>query len=486
MLKTFIGKFTFFFWLSFFIVNIPMYFLGVSYVKDVLKVSEEDKISLMTDTLKPIIALNLSFNQEVQLASVFENILTHKDIHSATLELKNGEIRHYKSKKDHSLDYHFNYETSITDPFQKKEIAKLNIYYLNSNLKTVSNELIVIFTAIFIFVTIIFFIFFIFILRKDIHALSVISKNLKNYLRLKVFEPIELNNYSEEVTSIIESVNDVAEKNSIYLKELEKFNNELEDMVSIKVAELKEQKELIVNQSRQAAMGEMLESIAHQWRQPLNIIGLATTQLDLAYKLNTLDAKSFDKALETISFNTNYMSNTIDDFRNFINPVQNAASFSPEKCFEDILHILDAQLKNNDIDYSISSEKNIKLYGVDNEFIQVALILINNSIDAIKSQAKIHKDKNFKVTISIKKDTDSSLIEVTDNGGGIKEDILHSIFEPYFTTKFASQGTGIGLHIVKNIIESRMKGSISVSNTDDGCCFRIKVPLDKSTEDSLI
>ena len=142
----------------------------------------------------------------------------------------------------------------------------------------------------------------------------------------------------------------------------------------------------MTQQSRQGAMGEMLESIAHQWRQPLNIIGLATANLETQYAIGSLEKKDFHEKMEIVSLNINYMSDTIDDFRNFLNSERDMITFSPQRSLEDVLTILNAQLKSNKITHTLISNCNLHFYGVENEFKQVMFILFNNAIDAIKLQ----------------------------------------------------------------------------------------------------
>ncbi|QFR50431.1 HAMP domain-containing histidine kinase [Sulfurimonas lithotrophica] len=262
-----------------------------------------------------------------------------------------------------------------------------------------------------------------------------------------------------------------------YVKQLKSFNNELEKRVKDEINKQQNQEHMMIHQSRQAAMGEMLESIAHQWRQPLNIIGIATANLETEYDLGLINEKKFHEKMDVISLNLNYMSDTIDDFRDFLNPKKDMSIFEAEKSIEDVLTILSAQLQNYNIEYSLQCNDELLLYGVENEFKQVMLILLNNSKDAIKLQQKIEQSKKGKILISINRENNQGIIKLCDNGGGIASEIIDSIFEPYFSTKLNANGTGIGLYIAKNIIESRMNGKISVINKDSGCCFIISVPL---------
>jgi signal transduction histidine kinase len=260
-------------------------------------------------------------------------------------------------------------------------------------------------------------------------------------------------------------------------EQLKSFNEELEKRVKEEIQKQENQERLMLHQSRQAAMGEMLESIAHQWRQPLNIIGLATANLETSYAIGSLDKKDFHEKMEIVSLNINYMSDTIDDFRNFLNPDRDMITFSPQSSIEDVFTIFNAQLKSNIITQTLESDCKLHFYGVENEFKQVMFILLNNAIDAIKLQMKENSIKQGSINIGLICKDNQGLIEVSDNGGGVDSDIINSIFDPYFTTKNDSHGVGIGLYIAKNIIETRMNGSLSIKNIGSGSCFTISLPL---------
>ncbi|MBU1216778.1 HAMP domain-containing histidine kinase [bacterium] len=300
---------------------------------------------------------------------------------------------------------------------------------------------------------------------------------MREYSFTKKMQPIVFQSKSEEINTIANVTNQMIANISDYLLQLKSFNNELKEQVKNEILKQQKQERLMIHQSRQAAMGEMLESIAHQWRQPLNIIGLATANIETEYKLGVLNEKKFDEKMEIVSLNLQYMSNTIDDFRNFLNPERKFGSFNPQKSIGEVLNILDAQLQHNNILSKLIEESSITLYGVENEFKQVIFILLSNAKDAIMLQLQKQIISQGTINIFIKQEKDEGVIEVCDNGGGVDEKILHSIFDPYFTTKSNANGTGIGLYIAKNIIESRMQGSLRAKNTEEGSCFTIRISL---------
>lgn len=261
-------------------------------------------------------------------------------------------------------------------------------------------------------------------------------------------------------------------------QQLEAFNNKLEKRVQEEVQKQKSQELLMIHQSRQAAMGEMLESIAHQWRQPLNIIGIASANIETQLNIGKFNKEEVLDKMDIIAKNIEYMSDTIDDFRNFLDPNRKTINFHPKKSVQDVFTILEAQLKTNNIKYTMNMECPLLFNGVENEFKQVMIILINNAIDAIKLQITKGKIKTGEISINFACDKTCGIIEIEDiGGGGIKEKNINRIFEPYFTTKKEAYGTGIGLYIAKNIIETRMGGKLWVKNTKKGSCFTIEAPI---------
>lgn len=483
--RTFIDKFTFFFWLIFLVVNVPIYIFGNIYFQEILKKSEQEKIILMLTTLEPAIAFNISFEQENQLDEILSGILKYEDIQQIDLHFLHNKKSLSKSKQTSKTTKLFTYKHAIIDPFDKTQIATMTLYYANTNLTKITHQIFITIFFIFIFALIVFSIIF-YSIRKDLNALKVIANAMREYSLTKKMHPIALQSKSDEINTIANVTNQMIANISHYLLQLKSFNKELTEQIKNEILKQQKQERLMIHQSRQAAMGEMLESIAHQWRQPLNIIGLATANIETEYKLGILNEKKFDEKMEIVSLNIQYMSNTIDDFRNFLNPERKLGQFNPQKSIQDVLNILDAQLQHSHIFSKVIEEANITLYGVENEFKQVIFILLSNAKDAIMLQIQKKSISQGSITISVKQEKEEGVIEVCDNGGGIEENILRSIFDPYFTTKSNANGTGIGLYIAKNIIESRMQGSLCAKNSEKGSCFTIRISLNlekKENED---
>jgi len=471
LLKTLTSKFTFFFWLIFLIINILVYLFTTIFIKDILQTSEQEKVHLMINILKPTIALNISFNQDKEVDKLIETILKERNIQA--ISLSSSKINKKIIKDKNTLTNTSTYKTHIKDPFSAQDIATIEITYSNEPLMLIYNKIINMALLIFVIALFTFLLFYLFI-KKEFTTLTYISKTLKEYSTKQKISPIVIKCNTIEITTIASAANEMMQSISQHLEELESFNTKLENQVQKKVQELQTQEKILIHQSRQAAMGEMIESIAHQWRQPLNIIGLSCANLETEFDLGIMQDKSFKEKMQIISVNINYMSNTIDDFRNFLNPNRVLTYFSPQETIKNVLSILEAQLKNNNINITLNVNSTTELYGIDNEFKQVIMILINNSKDAIKLKQEEDSLYLGEIIIDISQKNETNRISFCDNGGGIKEDNINSIFEPYFSTKFAASGTGIGLHIAKNIIETRMNGILNMKNINDGCCFTIE------------
>ena len=483
MFKTFISKFTFFFWLVFFVINIPIYLFGTQYIKSILKDSEQEQIALMVNTLKPILALNISFNQEEQLNTLLTTMLQNDNIKTIELVFTNKQQK-IELRNSNDFETLFIHSNDIIDPFDKRTIATMTLTYSSKYFNSVQNKINTTLLFTFLFTLFIFVIFYIFV-RNNLNALHTISTALQKYSITKQINPIVLHNKCTEMNTIANVANEMLENIAKYVHKLKSFNSELKKQVQIEIKKQQKQENLLIHQSRQAAMGEMLESIAHQWRQPLNIIGISVTNLETLYLLGKIDDKDLTDKLSIISLNVNYMSNTIDDFRNFLSPNREVVAFNPQKSIQETLKIVDAQLNNNNIFYTLNCDDSLMFTGVESEFIQVLFILINNAKDAIKSSNNVNSSKHGELIININRKNDKGIIEVIDNGTGIQEDIMETIFEPYFTTKFTASGTGIGLYIAKNIIENRMEGLLVAKNLDNGSSFTITLALSNCTKDEF-
>ena len=255
---------------------------------------------------------------------------------------------------------------------------------------------------------------------------------------------------------------------------IREFNTQLEKKIKKAVEESRKKDELLSYQSKLATMGEMIDIIAHQWKQPLS--SLAMRIQSIKFKKYTNKNSEYTNYIdEFVSDNMqliNFMSKTIDDFRNFFRQDKRKEKFNIINCIHKTLNILKPQLIESKITISLEGDDFIT-YGLQSEFQQVIVNLICNARDVLLEK-KIN-NPIIKITTQIK--DNKGILLISDNAGGIPTEILEKVFEPYFTTKEQGKGTGIGLYISKTIIEDTMKGQLSVSNIQEGASFQIIVPL---------
>jgi len=259
--------------------------------------------------------------------------------------------------------------------------------------------------------------------------------------------------------NILKSIKSLIINLHLKTSELTKLNKDLQEKIKTEVEKNREKDKIMYQHSRLAAMGEMVGNIAHQWRQPLNAMTVLIQSFAIKNMSGKLTDEFIEKQVEEGLRLSKMMSDTIDDFRNFFTPNKSREYFDIKECIEDTINI--AQEK--DVNITIKCDKGIKIYGYQNEFSQVILNLLNNSIDSF-NKIKSKYDKNILIEVSKDKDNSTVSISFIDNGGGVDETIIDRIFEPYFTTKHKATGTGIGLYMSKQIIEKQMQGRLSVKN----------------------
>lgn len=261
---------------------------------------------------------------------------------------------------------------------------------------------------------------------------------------------------------------------------MEEVAQNLQLMVNEEIKEKLKREQILVQQSKMATMGEMIAVIAHQWKQPLNVIALIVQDIEDAYMYEGIDGDYINKAVKSVLEQIDFMSKTVDDFKNFLRPSKEKIRFSLVKSIEDLLFMNEALLKRNGIVIGFDKGRQSDVYeitGYTNEFKHVILNLINNARDSISGK-EFGKDsgKAGKINIALSKRDDMIIISISDNGGGITPAIIQRIFDPYFTTKPEQEGTGIGLYMSRTIIENRMGGKLTVSNIAEGAEFLIELP----------
>lgn len=258
------------------------------------------------------------------------------------------------------------------------------------------------------------------------------------------------------------------------LKEITHVNKNLHSEIEKEVKRRLEQENILQNHSKNALMGEMISSIAHQWRQPLSCITTVASGIKLQTEFNQLSNKELQEYLDEIINNSNYLSNTIETFRNFTQKNKSLERVNICKTISEALEIIQSSLDEQfiDIENNFDDFKNLEISTLPNELQQCIINIVNNSKEAII----YNKIKNGKIKINISKDKNFIKIDIQDNAGGMLEKHLNRISQPYFTTKHQYQGTGLGLFIVNKIVTESLNGEIFIKNFESGLLITIKIP----------
>ena len=256
--------------------------------------------------------------------------------------------------------------------------------------------------------------------------------------------------------------------------EKREYANQLEDLVEIEVEKNREKELLLMQQSRLAQMGQVLNMIAHQWRQPLNNLLLSIEIFIHKYRKNELNNQLVEKFEEDSYLQIKQMSGTVDDFRDFFQPRRDKSRFLVNDIVEHLLLIMQPIFATSDITLHFTEDKEIYSTGYPNELAQAIINILYNSKDALLEH---NNDNERVITIDLEQKEKKAIITIQDNAGGIPLEIIDKIFDPYFSTKTKNEGTGLGLYMSKIIIEDHMRGELLVHNNQDGASFTIILPL---------
>lgn len=252
-------------------------------------------------------------------------------------------------------------------------------------------------------------------------------------------------------------------------KKLQSLNKNLASKVAIGIEEGKRKDKAILQQSKLARMGSMISMIAHQWRQPLTELSGVLMELETATRFKKVTDKHILSSIERSDKMIEFMSNTIDDFRNFFKPDKRKEQFSILDSCQKAINLINASLDDSNIKLVVDVKNDKEINGYPTEYSQVILNLLMNARDILVEK----RVENPQITITIDTKGILSIVELKDNAGGIKYEHFDLIFDPYFSTKDSSKGTGLGLYISKLIIERNMGGELSVSNDKEGAVFKI-------------
>lgn len=303
-------------------------------------------------------------------------------------------------------------------------------------------------------------------IKETTQALQEISEHDLNYLEFEK-RCIKKDGSFIWLNTLLTKISDPYNENNFYIASTCK---DITQEVLVR-EELKAKDEMLVNQSRQAAMGNMLGIISHQWRQPLGIIGIMANniQLDIALEV-PIETDSLNTTMDKMYEQVKYLSDTIGDFKNYFKPNKEKNPTFVNDVMDRTLDLIGQSLtsQNIKIDTKYNAKTEIDIY--PNELMQVFINIINNAKDAMIT----HNVQNPHISIEIFEDEKNIITTIADNGGGIPEDVLDKIGELYFSTK-ESNGTGLGIYMSKDIVQKHLKGTLTWENRDDGACFYIKI-----------
>jgi len=249
------------------------------------------------------------------------------------------------------------------------------------------------------------------------------------------------------------------------------FKLDITDQMAVR-QQLKDQEELMISQSRHAAMGEMVSMIAHQWRQPISVISMDANNILVDIELESLEEDSLKSYVDDIIYQVSHLSHTIDDFRDFFKPNKVKDRVSVNDVYNDAYSVISKSLENSSVSVENHFVDTSEVEMFSRELMQVFINILKNAKEALVE----YRTENRRIITTITEDNVSVFIRICNNGGTIKKDILERVFEPYFTTKDEKNGTGLGLYMSKTIIEKHFYGSLNVHNHEDGVCFDIEIP----------
>jgi PAS domain S-box-containing protein len=282
---------------------------------------------------------------------------------------------------------------------------------------------------------------------------------------------VPLRDNEGEIFGILGSYFDITQRKE-NAQQLIALNQNLEEKIEQATKKRVEQEKILIQQNKMATVGEMIANIAHQWRQPLNALSILIQDIPEEYEANEMTEQYINEHTALMLKSVHYMSQTIDDFKDFFQPNRPKMQFSIKDAIDNAIVLASASLKEKEINLITHLDDSLHIEGYFNELTQVLLNIINNAKDALLQ----NKIKNREITIGIQKVDNCIEITLCDNAGGIPESLLSQIFNPYFTTKTESNGTGLGLYMSKMIIEQSMGGTLRAKNGNKGAHFTISFP----------
>ncbi|MEW6552134.1 MAG: ATP-binding protein [Campylobacterota bacterium] len=414
--------------------------------------------NLYYDVVEDIIKIEV---QDPYIASIVVNdidgMLIAKAVH-------NGEISTNMHKE--VFDVHF----------MSEHIANIEVLYDKQVIESrLFGNLLNQFTQFIMVLLFVLIVFKIAIDRSVIKNLKTLKRLISHVRKTKQYDTkIELDT-NDEFKVLAHEFNEMQDAVLKSIHDLEKLNNELEIRIQEEVEKSSKREKELYDKARFIQMGEMISNIAHHWRQPLSAISSTASSLRLQKQIGTLDDEELINSLNIIMSQTQKLSSTIDDFRTFFieEHTDKKIYFDLKETIEKLESIIYVLLVEKSIELTLTLEDGITIYGYQNELFQVILNLVNNAVEAFEDKKDIF---NKEIHIESFRADDKIFINVEDNAGGIPDEYIERIFDPYFTTKHKKQGVGVSLYMCKEIVYKHHNGDINVINTKNGAKFTITIP----------
>ncbi len=439
-----------------------IYYIVFNNYKTVLLEEQSKKINILLNTISPIVAINLEFNILNNIDIAFDQLTsTNKEIVAIKLiNIQNDLI----TKKIVVVDYkNIIVRTKpIKDSITKEVIAYLKISFSNKNYIQAINQ----FQNMFELIAISFIVFIVLFARLLLYSFKPLA-NISH--KLEAFDPEQIDTLKIKTMS---GKDEIAIINNTIVNMIEKIDSHtrtLNDKVKNEIKKNDEKEQFMLHQSRLAQVGEMISMIAHQWRQPLASISSTTSALEVRIMIDDYNSDYFTKQLKNISNYSQYLSTTIEDFRNFFTSNDTQVETTLNDILNDSLKISQASIESKYIAISQNSKSSRLFTTYKNEVQQVILNILKNAEDILLEK----NIQNPTIDIKIYENNNQNILEISDNGQGISDNIIDKIFDPYFTTKDKRNGTGLGLYMSKRIIENRCNGKLIVTNQTNGAVFKI-------------
>jgi signal transduction histidine kinase len=430
----------------------------------------KNRLSLIQNSYIKPLTLSVWTYDTAQYEAQLNGILNIQDITYVVIISKDGKKSIEKGvyQSENTLTQEFKLQSTIHN-----QNVDLGILVVGASLQRVYDDLynramIILFTQGLKTLIISFVILYLFhiLVTRYLSIIANYTKELSLDSNKNLF--LEKQNTGDEIDTIVHTINQMQDRLTIQNKQLKTINQELESKVNERTAKLQE---LMFVQNKMASMGKMIENIAHQWRQPLASVNTSILHLDKRLSDKGIDDESIIEELDSIESTTLYLSKTIDDIRQFYSNEKKQTEFYIYKTVSSSMNIIKGLLKKHNITIIFDIDKSLTLNTYKNDFQQVLLSIVINAKDVL-----VQKNiPNPQIMIKVYEELSSlkTIIEISDNGGGIKPEIIDRVFDLYFTTKEDIKGTGIGLYISKMIVEQSLNGTIEVTNTSDGALFRL-------------